>query len=169
MSDRYKKVFIALTIAVPFLLYCFYYYGMMISNAPYKFTELQSIVLRYGTRDNLVNQFNSKTGEYDYLNNRDSLIRTKVRLSSDDLLYLHRKAAELGFWNFPANERGDTAEAISKTAPRYFIQFNYQRKSKTVVYDANYAGDSKLKDANERVIKEIQKMVNAAESREKIK
>jgi hypothetical protein len=47
------------------------------------------------------------------------------------------------------------------------MQFNYQRKSKIVVFDAAYDGNDKLKDANERLIKEIQKVLDDAEARQR--
>src|SRR5437879_1724538 len=106
--NKSKKIFLALSIIVPFLFYCIYYFGMVLKNAPYKFTEFDSIVFQYGDRDSMVNKFNSKTGEYQYLNVRDSLVKKHLRLNKDDLLYLHRKAADLGFWDFPADETGDS-------------------------------------------------------------
>jgi len=166
MSDRAKRIYIVLTIIVPFLLYCVYYYGMMIGNAPYKFSEMKTIEFRYGTGDTLLNQYNSGTSDFQYLNKHHELIKTKLYLNKDDLLYLHRKAADLGFWNFPVNERGDTAATKGRPVPRFFIQFNYLRKSKTVTYEPTYGGDQKLKEANEQLIKEIQKVIDAAEARE---
>ncbi|WP_460678596.1 hypothetical protein [Mucilaginibacter koreensis] len=138
---------------------------MMIGNAPYKFSEFKSIQFRYGTGDTLLNQYNSLTGDYQYLNNRDSIIKSKAILKKDDLLYLHRKAADLGFWNFPSDETGDTTSINGRKVPRFYIQFNYQRKSKTVTYEPTFNGDTKLKDANQQLIKEIQKILNEAESR----
>ena len=88
MSDRAKKIFLTLSVIVPFLFYCLYYYGMVFKNAPYKFTEFDSIVFQYGDRGNLLNKFNSKTGEYQYVNAHDSLVKMNLRLNKDDLLYL---------------------------------------------------------------------------------
>jgi hypothetical protein len=153
-----------MSIVVPFLLYCFYYYGMMIKNAPYKFSEFQSIHFEYGFGDTLNNIYDSKTGEYQYVNRRDSLIKTHLKLSNDDLLYLHRKAADLGFWDFPANELNPD---VKGRVPRFVVQFNYQRKSKKIMYDASYNGAEKLRDANERLIKEIQKVLSDAETRQR--
>lgn len=161
-SLRSKKIFLLLSIVVPFLLYCVYYYGMMIKNAPYKFSEFQSFQIEYGYRDSLLNKYNSQTGDYQYVNKRNSIVKMHMRLTIDDLLYLHRKAAELGFWDFPANEMG---EETRTPVPRFIIQFNYKRKTKRITYDANYDGQAKLKDANERLIKEIQKMLVDAEAR----
>ena len=149
---------------MPFLAYCLYYYGMMIKNAPYKFSEFQSLHFEYGFGDTLNNIYDSKTGEYQFVNRRDSLVKINMRLSKEDLLYLHRKAADLGFWDFPSNELDPTAKG---RVPRYSIQFNYLRKSKKVMYDASFDGDPKLKDANERLIKEIRKIIDDAEARQR--
>lgn len=168
MSDKAKKVFLTLTIVVPFLLYCIYYYSRMLKNAPYKFTEFKSFVIKYGDGDSLVNQYNSLTGEYQYLNKHDSLIKTNLLLTKDDLLYLHRKAADLGFWDFPSYElNSDTTKFAGHKPPRYYIEFNYQRKSKKVLFDASFDGDSRLKDANVDLIKEIMTVLADAEDRKK--
>jgi hypothetical protein len=168
MSDKAKKIFLVLTIAVPFLFYCVYYYGRMIKNAPYKFTEFKSFMIQYGTGDSLVNKYNSLTGEYQYLNKRDSLIKTNLLLTREDLLYLHRKAAELGFWDFPSTElNSDTSKLKGAKPPHYLIEFNYLRKSKKVLFDASYDGDVRLKDANEHLVKEIMHVLSDAEDRRK--
>ncbi len=164
MVTKSKKLFLIASIIVPFLLYCFYYYGMMIKNAPYKFSEFQSLRFEYGYGDTLNNTYDSKTGEYQFVNRRDSLVKINLKLSKDELLYLHRKAADLGFWDFPANELNPD---VKGHVPRFVIQFNYQRKTKKVMYDASFNGNEKLKDANERLIKEIQKVINEAEARQR--
>jgi len=139
---------------------------MMIKNAPYKFTEFESFSYQFGPRNSLQNSYNSKTGEYQYVNDRDSVVKTQLRLSKDDLLYLHRKAAMLGFWDFPVNETGDSVKT-GRQPLRYVIEFKYQRKSKRVTFDKNYEGDPKLIDANEKMIKEVELVMAQAEAREK--
>lgn len=163
MSDRGKKIFLVICISLPFLLYCIYYYSIIIKNAPYKFTEFDSIVFEYGMGDSLINKYNSKTGEYQFLNSQDSLIKTKLRLSKDDLLYLHRKAADLGFWNFPEVMEGQD----KKATPHFMIQYKYERKEKKVLFDRSFDGDPKLKDAAVQLTMEIQKALSDAEDRKK--
>jgi hypothetical protein len=138
----------------------------MLKNAPYKFSEFESMSVQYGERDSLVNKYDSKTGDYQYLNRADSLVKKKLRLTKDDLLYLHRKAADLGFWDFPVDETGDTVKAGRKPL-RYIIEFKYQRKSKRVVFDENFNGDTRLIDANQGLIKEITQVLNRAEGDQK--
>lgn len=163
-SLKSKKIFIILSVTVPFMVYCLYYYGMMIKNAPYKYAEFQSMQIQYGFRDSLLNKYDSKTGDYQYINRRDSVVKMNMHLSNDDLLYLHRKAADLGFWDFPENE---TSKDSTVHAPRYIITFNYKRKTKRIVFDANFDGPEKLVDANQRLIKEIKGRLNDAEQKQK--
>ena len=168
MSDRNKKIFLILTIVVPFLLYCVYYYSRMIKNAPYKFTEFKSIVFEYGKGDSMVNKYNSSTGAYQYLNKQDSLVKKQVYLTTDDMLYLHRKAAELGFWDFPSKELNrNSLKLKGEKPPRYYIEFNYKRKSKKVIFDSAYDGDYRLVDANKHLIEEIMHILADAEERQK--
>lgn len=167
MTDRSKKIFLGFSIVVPFMLYCVYYYGMMIGNAPFKFSEFDSIEFKYGEGNNLNNSYNSKTGKYQYINNHDSSVVKTVRLSQDDLLYLHRKAAELGFWDFPKQILADTTGRNIKNSLHYYIAFHYKRKSKEVLFDVAYNDDPRLRDAAMQVAKEIEQRLADAEDRKK--
>ena len=156
------------TVIVPFAGYCIYYYAHMFKNAPYKFTEFESMTFEYGPGDSLVNKYNSKTGEYQFLNAKDSLIKMNLHLPKEELLYLHHKAAELGFWDFPSMELGDSTIKHKGSRPlRFVIAFNYKRKSKKVIYDSSFDGNPRLKDANEQMIKEITKVLDAEQGKEK--
>lgn len=164
MNNRNKKIFLALSIAIPFLVYCVYYYGIMLKNAPYRFADFESFTLKYGMGTNLINQYDSKTGYYQYENTSDSLIKTHVKLNKDDLLYLHRKAAELGFWNMPdVIESGDT----TRTTPHYYLEFKYKEKSKKMLFDLNYTEKERLRAAAKSLIDEVSNKVNEAEDRAK--
>lgn len=161
-----KKIFLAVCITLPFLIYCVYYYSIMIKNAPYKFTEFESFSYQFGPRGSLQNTYDSKTGNYQYVDSKDSVVRAKLHLRDDDLLYLHRKAAMQGFWDFPKDETGDSVKNGMQPL-RYVIEFKYKRKSKRVVFDQNYVGDPKLIDANKQIIKEIELVMSQAEGRQK--
>ena len=159
MSDTTKRIFLGICILLPFIAYCIYYYGIMINNAPYKFSEFESFKYQYGVGDSLINRYDSKTGVFQHLDKRDSLIKTTVKLNKDDLLYLHRKAAEQGFWNFPKYLLGRDTTA-SKKSQHIYIQYNYQRKSKDVLIDVEYNDDVKLRDAAKQLSDEISKMLS---------
>ncbi|TCC86722.1 hypothetical protein FBD94_08500 [Pedobacter hiemivivus] len=165
MSDKGKKIFLALTIVVPFLIYCVVYYTPMFKNAPFKLKEFESIDLKWGMGNNLENSYNSATGDYQYVNGQDSLIKTNVKLRKDDILYLHSKASELGFWNFPDVLANRGTNVDSSKVLRYVIQFNYKKKSKTVIYLTDYNEIPKLKGLAEQMKTLLQQSINDAEER----
>jgi hypothetical protein len=83
------------------------------------------------------------------------------------LLYLHRKAAELGFWNFPKELKGDSESAKGSNTPTYYIEFKYKDKSKSVLYDINYEKEPKLSSAAKSLITEISNMISDVRDRNK--
>jgi hypothetical protein len=166
MSDKRKKIFLGICIIAPFLIYMVYYYSIMVKNAPYRFSDFESITFKYGLGDSLVNQYDSKTGYYQYVNSRDSLVKTKVKLRKDDLLYLHRKAAELGFWNFPEQIIGEELDGKSGNIPHYYLEYKYKGKSKHIEFDTGYKDDPKLSDAAKTLITEVSNMINDVRDRD---
>ncbi len=163
MNNRYKKIFLGFSIALPFLLYCVYYYTMMVKNAPYKFVEFNGIVLKAGDGNNYEKIYNSQTRVYQYKNQNDSTLKTTVKLTKDDLLYLHHKAVELGFWNWPAKMLGPD----SLTSPRYYLEYDYKNKKKIIEIDGSYNFNDKLKAAALQLIKAVDQNITDAEDRKK--
>ena len=166
MTDKRKKIFLGICIIAPFLIYMVYYYSIMVKNAPYRFSDFESITFKYGLGDSLVNQYDSKTGYYQYVNSRDSLVKTRVKLRKDDLLYLHRKAAELGFWNFPEEIISEESDAKSGNIPHYYLEFKYNDKTKHIVFDMGCKDDPKLNDAAKTLITQVRNMINDVRDRD---
>ena len=163
MSSKGKKIFLALTIILPMIIYCYIYYKPIISNAPFRKADFVSMQFSYGLKDTLENTYNSATGAYRYVNNKDSVIEKTVFLKSDDILYMHRKANEIGLWNFP--DTIGTKSNKAKAVPRYDITFNYKEKSKHVVIYGDFDGNPKLLDAAVQMRKVIQETLTQAERR----
>ncbi|MGH2623446.1 MAG: hypothetical protein ACRDE7_07260, partial [Sphingobacterium sp.] len=142
------------------------YYSAMIKNAPFRFTDFESISMTYGFPDSMLNHYNSKTHEYQYLTKDGQLINDSLTLRKDDLLYLHRKAQELGFWNVddnmttPENQRKE-----GEKIPRYELTFNYKEKSKTVILDTNFPGPVKMVEAARTTVDEVLRMIASAKAR----
>src|ERR1700744_2648399 len=155
MNDRGKRNFLLITIIGSFVLYSIYYYAHVLSNAPYKRTEFKSFIFKYGTRDKMVNYYNSITGEYDYLNKKDSLIKTLLFLTAADIDSLHKAASIQGLWDFPDDETSlpDSTKLGYKDLERDYIEYNYLHKSKKVTFDANYGGPVRLIDANKELVR----------------
>jgi hypothetical protein len=163
VSSRGKKIFLAITIIVPMIIYCYIYYKPIIQNAPFRKKDFVSMEYKWGVKDTLENHYNSVTGEYQYVNNVDSIVRKKIFLNSNDVLYMHGKANEIGLWNFPDTIGKKSAKSMA--VPRYNILFKYKEKSKHVVIYGDFDGNPKLLDAAVQMRKIIEETLNLAEKR----
>ena len=165
MSNRGKKIFIIVSIVIPFLIYCVIYYTPMLKNAPFKSAEFISLNYKWGVGKTLDNSYNSATGEYQYLNAKDSLIKTNVKLRKDDIIYLHNKATQIGFWNFPELIANKTVDTTNARVLRYELEFKYKRVSKKVIYLSDYQEIPKLRDLAVQMKTLVEQTINSAEQR----
>jgi len=165
MSRRSKAIFLGVSIFGSFLIYSVFYYSQMLKKAPYRSYELESIVFKYGQGDDLVNHFDSRTQTYTYVNRADVLVSDTVRLNKDDLIYIHHKAAALGFWNFPDDMTQTNNPADAQTSTRFYLEFNYKEKSKKLLLDVNYNGNPKLLQSAKSLVEEVQRLLNDASDR----
>ena len=165
MSTKAKKIFLLLTIVVPFLAYCVFYYMPIIRNAPFRSDEFVSFQFKWGAGDKLENSYDSATGDYHYLNAKDSLIKTNVKLRENDIIYLHNKANELGYWNFPDVIANAGTDLDKSKVLRYVFEFNYKRKSKKVIFVTDYNDIPKLRDVANQMKTLVEQTINDAEER----
>jgi hypothetical protein len=166
MTSKSKRIFLAICIIVPFIVYCWIYYSSMVKNAPYRFADFESLELTYGTPDSMFNKYDSKTALYQYVTTDNRVLTDTVRMRKDDLLYLHRKAMELGFWNVDddmTTKRENPNEG--KNVPRYILKYTYKEKAKEVTLDADYPGTEKMKNAAKSTIDAVITMIAEAKAR----
>jgi hypothetical protein len=166
MTNRAKKIFLLSTVVIPFIIYGTVYYAPIIRNAPFKAKEFVSVEYKWGLGDSLVNSYNSATGAYQYLNDQDSLVIKHVNLNARDKKFLDSNADEQGFWNLPTVVANNETDIKNKKLLRYFIKFNYQKKSKEVTYFANFNGTPRMKSAAAQMQKIIEQTIIEAEERE---
>jgi hypothetical protein len=165
MTSKGKKIFLALTVIVPFLIYCIVYYAPIIRNAPFKAKEFVSLEYKWGVGSNLENSYNSATGEYKYLDDKDSLVIKHIELTEKDKKYLDSNADEQGFWNLPDIVANDENDYKNSKAVRFFMKFNYKKKSKEVTYLSDFNGNVRMKNAAAQMQKIIEQQLVDAEER----
>lgn len=141
------------------------YYVINLKQGPYPVSSFVSLSYKWGVGDTLVNSYNSASGAYQYLNNKDSLIRTNVKLHANNIIFLHNKANELDFWNLPNTIANPQTDLQSKTILRYEITLNYAEKTKKVIYMTNYAENPTTAHAVEELQKLIAQTINEVEDR----
>jgi len=156
MTSRGKKIFLILSVVVPFVIYSVIYYAPMIKNAPFQEKYFVSLEYKWGTGKQLENSYNSVTGEFKYMNSKDSLVKSNFKLDQRDIKYLDSIADVQGFWNLPNVIANSEADVNNPKQLRYFIKFNYQKKSKEVTYLPNFSGSERMKGAIGKMQKEIE-------------
>ena len=156
MSSRAKKIFLILSVVVPFVIYGAIYYAPMIRNAPFQEKYFVSLEYSWGTGDKLENSYNSVTGQFKYLNKDDALVNSQFKLNTRDIKYLDSIADVQGFWNLPSVVANSEDDLKDPKQLRYVIKFNYQKKSKEVVYLPSFKGSERMKSAAAKMQKEIE-------------
>ncbi len=164
MTSRGKKIFIALSVIIPFLIYCGIYYQEKFRYANFKAKDFVSFEYKWGVNPKLENSYNSLTGEYRYHDRDDSLIVKNVKLTAKDFKYLDSVADLQGFWNLPDIVANSEKDLQNPTILRYEMKFTYKNADKTVLYLTNYDRNPRMKDAVAHVQKEIMATIADADN-----
>lgn len=156
MTSRGKKIFLALSVIIPFTIYSIVYYAPIIRNAAFQEKYFVSLEYQWGAGNKLDNSYNSATGEFRYLNKNDSLITRNIQLSTRDIKYLDSIADVQGFWNLPSVIANSEEDVNDPRKLRYIIKFSYKKKSKEVTYLPSFSGNEKMKGAASKMQREIE-------------
>lgn len=153
------------TIAVILIVAVGGYYVINLKQGPYKSTDFVSVQYKWGIGDSLVNSYDSATGIYQYLDSKDSLITKKFKLHSNEMIFLHNKANELGLWNLPAVVANKGADLKSKKVLRYEMVFNYTSKTKKVIFMSDYTENTAVGTSANELQQLLRKTIDEAEDR----
>lgn len=163
MVSQLKKNFsLIATLVVILITAVVGYYMIGLKRAPYAVANFQSFTYKWGVGDVLENSYSSINGDYRYLNNRDSLIRTQVKLRVNDIIFIHNRISELGFWSLP-NLIGKPS--LNSKALVYELQFNYKEKSKKVRIYSDFDENLQLLDSAMQIRNMLQRTIDEAEAR----
>ncbi len=166
MLSRIKKniSFIA-TVVVIIIISIAGYFVINKQKGPFSASELVSMEYKWGLGDSLVNAYNSASGNYQYLDNRDSLIRKKLKLRANNIIFIHSKANELDLWTLPNVIANKNANLKTDQTLRYEIIFNYETKVKKIVFLTNYDEDMGVLDRVSQLQKTIKSTIDEVEDR----
>jgi hypothetical protein len=166
MLSRIKKniSFIA-TVVVIIIISIAGYFVINKQKGPFSASELVSIEYKWGLGDSLVNVYNSASGNYQYLDNKDSLITKKLKLRANNIIFIHSKANELDLWTLPNVIANKNANLKTDQTLRYEIIFNYETKVKKIVFLTNYDEDMGVLDRVSQLQKTIKSTIDEVEDR----
>jgi hypothetical protein len=171
MTSRGKKIFIALSIIIPFGIYSSIYYQEKFRYANYKAKDFVSFEYKWGIEKALENSYNSATGEYRYHDQKDSLVVKKVMLTKADFKFLDSIGDRQGVWNLPplfsesAILANSEADLNNPKILRYEMKFVYKNAQTDVLYLSNYDLKPRKQSAAAEMQKVIEQLLNDAERR----
>ena len=157
-----KNLSLIATIAVIVIMTIVGYYVISLKKAPYPVSSFQYFTYKWGTAEKLENTYVSSTGEYHYLDNRDSLIKTQVKLRSNDIIFIHNKANELGIWKLP-NVVGK--QSMNTKSPTYELQFHYKEKTKKITVYSGSDDHPQQLDSAMQIVRIVRQAIDQAEGR----
>lgn len=161
MLPKLKKNF-SLIASISAILICSVvgYYLSSFKKSPYAVTSLESFSLKWGFANELKNSYSSSTGDYTFVDRRDSLVKTHVKLRANELIFIHSKLNEMGFWTLP-----EQVGAAQSESTCYELELNYAESRKRLkVYTHDDRNPQQL-DSAMRIISLVQKTIDEAESR----
>lgn len=141
------------------------YYVIRLKQGSYRSADFVSVQYSWGLGDTLVNSYNSATGHYQYLSNKDSLVTNKFKLRSNNMIYLHSKANELDLWTLPDVIANRGADLKSKRVLRYEMVFNYVNKTKKIVFMSDYDENPQIAQTASALQKLVESTIAEAEDR----
>lgn len=164
MPFSVKKNFsLIATIAVILIVAIGGYYLLNLRQGPYPVSSFVSVTYKWGVGDTLVNAYYSATGSYQYLDNRDSLHHTRVKLNANNVIFLHNKVNEIGLWELPDSVVTGNSQPKDSVL-RYEMVFHYVEKTKKIVYYTNSA-DAKFVDQASKLQEILAKTIAEASLR----
>ncbi|MCY1530598.1 hypothetical protein D9M68_657910 [compost metagenome] len=138
------------------------YYLVSLKKSPYPVSDFKSFTYRWGFQDSLINSYSSANGNYQYVTNKDSLVKSEVKLRGNDIIFIHNKISELGFWNLP--DTIGSSHADSKAAV-YQFEFNYRERTKRLLIFSDFDQQPGLLDSAMQIKSLIQHTIDQAEAR----
>ena len=157
-----KNISLIAAIAVIVITAAVGYYIISLKKSPYSVASFESFTYKWGVGNVLENSYSSVNGDYHYLDNRDSLIKTQVKLSVNDIIFIHNKINELGFWSLPNSigKHNSNSKALV-----YELQFKYKEKAKKITIYSDLEENLPLLDSAMKIKDVVQRAIDEAEGR----
>ena len=163
--DFKKSISLITTCVLVVLISVVGYYFINLGKGPYKASDFVSISYKWGVGDTLANSYDSATGDYQYLDSRDSLLKTNVKLRANNIIFIHSKADELNLWQLPDVIANPNANLKSDQVLRYEFVFTYEKKKKKIIYLTDYNYNPDVASRADGLQKMIKQTIDEAEER----
>lgn len=141
------------------------YYIMKLRSGGKRAVAFVSLNYKWGVGDTLQNSYDSKTGNYQFLDQSDRLIKENFKLRTNNVIYLHSKIDEQDLLHIPDTVANVGANLKDPKVLRYEFQFVYDDTTKNIIYLTNYDKDPVIGTKASALQKLVQQTINEAEGR----
>lgn len=160
-----KQKMILKLASVAFIVIVGGYYIMKVRSGGKRAAAFVSLTYKWGVGDTLQNSYNSKTGEYQFLDQRDQLIKENFKLRTNNVIFMHSKINEQDLLNIPDTVANVGFDLKDTKVLRYEFSFVYDDTTKNIVYFTNYDKDPIIADKASALQKVVQQIITEAEER----
>lgn len=160
-----KNLSLIATVAVIIIAGIGGYYLINLKQGPVPASSFISISYKWGVGDTLANSYQSATSQYQYLDDKDQLIKKTVKLHANNIIFLHSKANELDIWSLPDVIANKNEDLKSNKVLRYEIVFNYEKKTKKIIFMTDYDENIAVADRADQLQKLIKQIIDEVEDR----
>ena len=151
--------------AVLFIMAVGGYYIMKMRSGGKKAASFVSLSYKWGVGDTLYNSYDSKTGHYQFIDQREQLIKENFKLRTNNVIFLHSKINEQDLLNIPDTVANDQANLKDPKVLRYEFKFVYDDTTKNVIYLTNYDKEPTIANKALQLQKVVQQVIAEAEER----
>ena len=141
------------------------YYIMKLRSGGKKAVAFVSLNYQWGVGDTLQNSYDSKTGNYQFLDQQDRLIKENFKLRTNNVIYLHSRIDEQDLLNIPDTIANKNADLKDPKVLRYQFQFVYDDTTRNIIYLTNYDKDPVISNKASALQKVVQQIISEAEER----
>lgn len=141
------------------------YYILNLKQGRYKASSFNYLIFKWGVGDTLANSYNSKTKQYQYLDRKDALVKKKLTLHTNEVIFLHSKLSEYDFWTLPKVIANKNTDLKDPKVLRFEITVSYDTQTKKVIYLTNYDDDQAVAGRIDALQKIIAQTVSESEER----
>ncbi|RZK50141.1 MAG: hypothetical protein EOO99_02845 [Pedobacter sp.] len=133
INKENRKLIVVLSVLI--LVIGFGYAWLTLKRNPHQASQLESMQVAWGKSFGKVNKYNSQSGDYQFVDSRDSLFKVNFKLRKSEVIYLNAKLFELGFWDLP-EMMGSNKKAVDQDY--FYLEVKYKDKLKKLEIYSDY-------------------------------
>lgn len=141
------------------------YYIAKLKSGGNRAASFVRLTYKWGMGDTLQNSYDSKSGDYQFIDQSEQLVKENFKLRTNNVIYLHSKINGQDLLNIPDTIANPGANVKDAKVLRYEFKFIYDDTTKNVIFLSNYDKDPVILNKATALQKAVQQVISEAEER----